>query len=136
MLADSPDFVDHTNVVVVAGINDITRDSETTEELLNTVEKGVDQIHKQLISRDTHLPMVAPSLPQDAPAQRLVNAHAYDKILAGLSHSDNFPFTYLKTKSLNILIVGYHPTVEGTKALLRAIHGKVPIIANVKFTGA
>ena len=40
MLVDSPTFQEHTNVVIVAGENDITRDDESLEVFREKVEMG------------------------------------------------------------------------------------------------
>ena len=45
----------------------------------------------------------------------------------------DFPFTYLQTGQFNVAMDGYHPTLEGTKTLLNAIHQQVPIIIDPNF---
>ena len=136
MIQDCPNFTSaHTNVIVVAGVNDINRDGESADDFLKTMDKGMHLIHHQLMDRggSTHLTMVAPPLPPDVSVKRQHKAQEYDKMLRGLSNSSDFPFTYLRTESLHIPMDGYHPTDEGTKALLQAIHGLVPIVVNDKY---
>lgn len=133
MLLDSPDIANQKEVIIIAGVNDITNDNEDREQFLKTVEEGVGQIHRNLAGRDSRLTMVAPPLPSNASSLRCVKLRDYDKLLLGLSHNDDFPFTYLQTKDLGIHMDGYHPTVDGTKVLLTAIHGVVPMINNDKF---
>ena len=133
MLQDDPAFKEHTHAVVIAGINDINRDTESTEAFKQTMEKGVEMIHHHCHGRDVSLTMVAPLLPSDAAVIRVEKARAYDDMLTALCHKADFPFTYLRTNDLDIDMDGYHPSPDGTKALLKAIHGAVNIIENEQF---
>ena len=133
MLLDHPGIETQKEVIVVAGVNDINNDSESPEYFLAKAEKRVKLIQQYIQSRGASLTMVEPPLPTDVSIQRMVKVRAYDKLLARLSNSDEFPFRYLKTQNKGIHMDGFHPTVDGTKSLLTAIHGVVPIIENEKF---
>ena len=137
MLADVPDIATKKEIVIIAGTNDIMQDTETEEEFKDAVGKGVDLIHQQMFARTTQrLTMVAPLLPPDSHPIRLAKHHYLDKYLQELSRNDDFPFNYISHRELRVQMDDIHPTAEGTKSILHAIHDDVPIIVNETYITA
>ena len=132
MLIDVPEISEMNNIVIVAGANDIVQDSESAEDFVATIEKGLDQVQQHLFSRSTtSLTVVEPPWVPDASPLRQTKAAKLRRILNQSSVHPDFQFRLIAAPEVHM--DGIHPTIEGTKELLQAIDKQLSIIHNPKF---
>ena len=132
MLKDAPNIADMEHVIVVAGTNDLLRDSESEEEFSTAVARGVEMLQDQLYGRKTTLTFAAPPLPPDLHPLQATKAARFHSALLELSQKADMEFQYIPTKP-GIPMDGIHPTVAGTDQFLRHIDEATHFIRNPLF---
>ena len=132
LIQDAPKMDKMNEIVVVAGANDVYKDSESVEVFATRVEKGVENCRHAVYPKGQHLTIVPSPLQADLTPLEKSKRDRLDFLLQKLSNTPENKFSYLPCPS-GIQMEGRHPTEAGTKALLEYINATLGIIHNRAF---
>ena len=129
IVIDEPTMSQVTQVIVVAGQNDILRDDETAEQFRVTITASLDLVQHTLFSQPTDVAFVQPLLPPDSSTLRKEKAQILHERCSTLTTIEAMPFKYIQAPT-DLEMDGIHPTYEGTFDLLKHIDAQIAIITN------
>ena len=129
MIKDAPNMSAMKEVIIIAGSNDIHRDSETLQEFEVKVTKGVENCQHAVFQDSKSLTFVTPPLPADLTALEKQKSDRLDVLLNKFAKTPDNTFNVIKSPT-GLPMEGRHPTEAGTKALLEHINATLPIIHN------
>ena len=132
MMKDAPKMDTMSDVIVVAGTNDIKQESESEEEFAAKVTKAVGQFQDLAFHTRQALTFIEPPLQPALSPLGTRKRDRFNVIMDNLSTKEHCEFKYVRCNS-EIQMANGHPTVDGTKALVGVIDQAVPIITNSKF---
>ena len=134
VLLDNPSIKDKTDVIVMAGLNDILLDEEPIDEFVRKTETAISKMTVNLFGTATKLHIVPPFLPPNFDNTIRHKKHkAYTDILQRTRVDPQLPFNVLPITQEYMEFLGIHPTIAGTEHLLNLIDEHIKIIRNDDF---
>ena len=119
-----------TDVIVVAGQNDLLRDNETFEEFKAIADKSLALLEH--LAFKLTLAVVQPLVPQDCPTLVQQKATYLDDLCSQRATDPSNPLLYINNLPV-IEMSGIHPTIEGTATLLKWIDIRLKIITDGRY---
>ena len=121
-----------TDVVIVAGTNDITRERESMQEFDRKLKTGVEKMQHNAFSGSRSLTFVGP--PAHVGLSPLANRKRdrFNFLMTQMASNPDWNFKFVPCTQPLQMEDG-HPTEDGTKELLHVIEAAHPIILNGKF---
>ena len=130
-ILDDPSMKVASQIVVVAGQNDLLRDDESLETFKSIMHSSIHTLRHTVYATKAHLTMVQPLLPsKDVPLRNSKAEWLHDTCLTSTTDV-HLPMQYIY--GLNVEMDGIHPTVQGTKKFLQLLHSKLNMIADARF---
>ena len=119
-----------TQVIVVAGQNDLLRDNETLADFKAIAGKSLELL--QHFGSKKNLSIVQPLMPKGISQLQKDKADFLDELCSQKSALPHNPIMYINNLP-DIEMSGIHPTIDGTAQLLRWIDKRVKIITDGRF---
>ena len=132
LVRDAPQLKSITDVVIVAGTNDITRERESMEEFDRKIEIGVEKMQHNAFSDTRTLTFVGPPAHAGLSPLARRKRDRFTFLMQKLSAVPECKFRFVPCDQALQTEDG-HPTEDGTKELLHVIDAAHSIIRNGKF---
>ena len=136
VLLDEPTIASKTNIIVLAGVNDITRDGETVHQFETLATTAVQNMASTVrLHGKPNLTIISPMVPADTwqHPTRVRKAEIYHDLLLALSADHDYPFRYLQ-RLLPYEMDDIHPTVKGTQQFIDFLDVEFQLTWNKDFT--